>query len=65
MAPGIYGEERVPGGTKTVAFRGGPGVILRQMISDASNVTYDGINVDAGGRKTTGAAFGLGGSNAR
>ena len=35
---------------------------LRQVINDASNVTYDGINVDAGGTKTTGAAFELGGN---
>jgi hypothetical protein len=33
------------------------------MVNDASNVVYDGINVDAGGVKTAGAAFELGGSN--
>ena len=33
------------------------------MVNDASNVTFDGINVDAGGVKTAGAAFELGGSS--
>jgi hypothetical protein len=63
VAPGVYGEQHVPDGSKSVTFNGGPGVILRQMSSDASNVTYDGINVNANGQKTTGSAFGLSGDN--
>jgi hypothetical protein len=63
VAAGVYGEQHIPNGTKSVTFRGGPGVILRQMSSDASNVTYDGINVDAAGRKTTNSAFGVSGDN--
>jgi hypothetical protein len=54
----------VPSGTKAVTFRGGSGVKVRQLISDASNVTYDGIEVDAGGVKTTWAALEIHGSGA-
>ena len=54
----------MPSGTKTVTFKGGPGVIVRQLISDASNVTYDGVEVDAGGVKTTWAALELHGDGA-
>ena len=61
VAPGNYGVQRAPGGSKPVTFLGGPGVVVRQMVNDASNVTYDGINVDAGGTQTDGAAFELGG----
>ena len=63
VAPGVYGEQRVRNGSKSVTFKGGPGVILRQMSSDANNVTYNGINVDAAGRKTTNSAFGVSGDN--
>ena len=62
VAPGSYGVQRVSSGSKAVTFRGGPGVVVRQMVNDASNVTYDGINVNAGGVQTDGAAFELGGS---
>ena len=62
VANGTYPSQTVPSGSKAVTFRGGPGVFTRQVNNDASNVTYDGINVDAGGTKTTGAAFELGGS---
>ena len=63
VAPGVYGEQRVPGGSKAVTFTGGPGVVVRQLFNEADNVTYDGINVDAGGVQTTGAAFELDGNN--
>jgi len=63
VAPGTYGSQSTPNGVKPVAFVGGPGVVLRQMINDASNVSFDGISVDAGGVKTTNAAFELGGDN--
>ena len=62
VAPGSYGPQPVPAGSKAVTFLGAPGVRVRQVDNQASNVTYDGINVDAGGTKTTGAAFELGGS---
>src|ERR687895_917886 len=63
VANGTYPSQTVPSGSKAVSFRGGPGVVARQVINDASNVTYDGINVDAGGVKTVNAAFELGGNN--
>ncbi len=63
VAPGSYGVQRVPNGSKAVTFRGAPGVIVRQVVNDASNVVYNGINVNAGGTKTEGAAFELGGDN--
>jgi hypothetical protein len=62
VAAGAYGRQSVPAGSTAVTFRGGLGVVLRQMVNDASNVTYDGINVDAGGVQTDGAAFELGGN---
>jgi hypothetical protein len=63
VAPGTYPPQSTPNGSKSVAFKGGSGVVLRQMINDASNVTFDGISVDAGGVQTTNAAFELGGNN--
>jgi hypothetical protein len=63
VAPGLYPEQNVPSGTKAVTFNGGPGVVVRQLISEASNVTFDGIEVDAGGVKTTWAALELHGDN--
>jgi hypothetical protein len=64
VASGLYPRQQIGSGSKSVTFRGGPGVVLRQMLSDASNVTYDGINVDAGGVQTEGAAFEVGGDRA-
>jgi hypothetical protein len=63
VAAGSYPPQYVPSGSKAVTFAGGPGVKVRQVDNQANNVVYDGINVDAGGTKTTGAAFELGGSN--
>jgi hypothetical protein len=63
VAAGVYGRQSVPSGSKSVTFRGRPGVKVRQVDNQASNVVYDGIDVDAGGSKTSGAAFELGGSN--
>jgi hypothetical protein len=63
VAPGLYPEQNVPSGTKAVTFNGGPGVVVRQLISEASNVTFDGIEVDAGGVQTTWAALELHGDN--
>ena len=61
VAAGVYTDQNVPAGTKTVTFKGGPGVMLRQMSSDADNVTYDGVNVDANAQHPAGAAFGISG----
>ncbi|MGH2823412.1 MAG: DUF1565 domain-containing protein [Thermoleophilaceae bacterium] len=63
VAAGTYPAQDVPSGNKAVTFRGGTGVVLRQLFTDAANATFDGINVDAGGSKTTGAALENGGSN--
>jgi hypothetical protein len=64
VAGGTYPRQDVPAGTKAITFRGGTGVIVRQVWNRASNVTYDGISVDAGAAKPAGgAAFELGGSN--
>ncbi len=62
VAAGTYAPQTVPSGTKALVFQGGPGVKVRQLISDASNVTYDGIEVDAGGVKTNWAALEIHGS---
>jgi hypothetical protein len=63
MAPGVYPGQDVPAGTKAVTFKGGSGVVVRQLISDGSNATFDGVEVDAGGVKTTWAALELHGDN--
>jgi hypothetical protein len=63
VAPGVYPGQSVPSGSKAVTFSGGAGVVVRQLLSDVSNVTYDGISVDAGGAHTTGAALEIGGDN--
>jgi hypothetical protein len=63
VAAGTYPLQTAPSGTKAVTFRGGAGVVVRQIQDDASNVTFDGINVDAGGVNTTNSAFELAGDN--
>jgi fibronectin type III domain protein len=50
-------------GTKTITFRGSPGNLVRQVHSGSPNITYDGLNVDAGGATTSGAAFENGGGD--
>lgn len=50
-----------PSGTKTLTFRGQTGNKVRQLVFGSPNLTFDGINVDAGGAKTSGAAFENGG----
>ena len=57
IAPGVYGRQVVPGGSKPVTFRGLPGNKLRQLDNSASNVTFDGVDVDAGFTTPNGAAF--------
>jgi hypothetical protein len=63
VAAGTYPAQTVPGGSKAVTFQGASGTVMRQVFNDASNVTYDSINVDAGGVHTSGAGFELGGDH--
>ena len=44
----------MPGGTKAVTFRGVPGAKVRTLENSASNVTFQGIEVDAGFATTAG-----------
>ena len=64
MGPGWYETQTLVEDEKPVTFKGGPGVRLRQLISDASNVTFDGVEVDAGGVRPNMAAVELRGSGA-
>ena len=50
-----------PEGTKTLTFRGAPGNVVRLVHSGSPNLTYDGLNLDAGGGTPTGAVFENGG----
>jgi hypothetical protein len=54
-------DSRQAAGTKTITFRGSAGNLVRQVHSGSPNITYDGLNVDAGGAQTSGAAFENGG----
>jgi hypothetical protein len=63
VAPGSYGGQTVPGGSKAVTFKGLPGNKIRQLHSEANNITFDGLDLDAGGTKTTGAVFEHGGAS--
>lgn len=49
-------------GTKTLMFKGIPGNKVRQIQFASPNLTFDGIDVDAGATKTSGAAFENGGA---
>jgi hypothetical protein len=59
VGPGVYpGRQETPdGGTKSPTLRGEPGNKVRQLINNAANVTFDGLDVDAGGGTTTWAVF--------
>jgi hypothetical protein len=63
VAGGIYPRQDIPAGTKFVIFHGATGVQIRQLYINAANTVLDGINVDAGGAKTTGAALEHAGAN--
>jgi len=55
VAPGRYGEQRVPDGTKAVNFHAAaPGVSLAALYNDASNVVFDGFEIDGGFAKRLG-----------
>ena len=62
VAAGTYAAQTVPSGTKAVTFKGGTGVIVRSMVVDAQNVTFDGINIDANNQQVLGVQFGGAGS---
>jgi hypothetical protein len=51
VAGGVYGSQSVPEGVKAVTFHGAPGNKVRSISNAASNVTFDGIDADAGGQK--------------
>jgi hypothetical protein len=61
VAAGTYPSQSLPAGTKAVTFKGTSGTVVRQLLNDASNVTFDSINVDAAGQHPTGAASEIGG----
>jgi chitodextrinase len=72
VGAGIYGSQFFAGGfgatqgggTKQLTFRGEPGNAVRQLHFGSPNLTFDGINVDAGGAKlggSDGATFENGG----
>ena len=56
IASGVYGPQAVPAGTKAVTFLGQSGNKVRRLGNDASNITFDGINVDANGQKPDNSA---------
>ncbi len=57
IGPGVYPRQEVPAGTKAVTFEGAAGNTIRQLHNHASNVTFDGLDVDANAGTPTGAAF--------
>jgi hypothetical protein len=63
IGPGVYPPQYVPDGSKRVTFKGLPGNKIRQLMSKANNVTYDGLDLDAGRTKTDGAVFETGGAS--
>jgi chitodextrinase len=52
-----------PRGSKTLTFVGEPGNVVRQIHFGSSGLVFDGIRIDAGGTKTSGAAFENSGSS--
>ena len=69
VAAGTYSEQFFAGGyqasqgcgSKTLTFKGQPGNTIRALHIGSPNLTFDGLNIDAGGQKTSGAAFENGG----
>ena len=62
IAPGVHGgTQTIPEGTKSVTFRGLPGNKVRKIDVFASNVLFEGVDVDAGGMTHT--AFYVGGGS--
>jgi hypothetical protein len=71
VRPGTYPAQKFAGGyqstqargTKTLTFRGDPGAIVRQINAGSPNLTYDGLDLDAGATKTSGPVFANGGGD--
>jgi len=57
LARGLYPAQSVPYGTKRVKVVGGKGVKLRKLDNYASNITFDRLDVDAGGSTPNGGVF--------
>ena len=57
VGPGVYGAQEVPSGTKTVTFRGLNGNTIRKLDNHASNVTFDGLDLDANFGTPNGAVY--------
>jgi hypothetical protein len=54
IAAGRYGAQEVPAGTKPVTFEAAAGTTVPELDNRASNVTFDGIEVDGGFAQSTG-----------
>jgi hypothetical protein len=63
VGAGVYGTQTIPSAGKAVTFRGAAGNKVRRLVNHASNVTFDGIDVDANFTTPAGAAFESDGSN--
>ena len=46
VAPGAYGPQTIPSGSKAVTFRGAGAAKVSELDNSADNVTFDGIDVD-------------------
>ncbi|MGH2824642.1 MAG: choice-of-anchor Q domain-containing protein, partial [Thermoleophilaceae bacterium] len=46
LAPGTYGPQEIPTGSKPVTVRAAPGTKVRTIDNYADNVTFDGVDVD-------------------
>jgi hypothetical protein len=57
LEAGVYGPQVVPNGSKQVVVQGAPGNKVRKLDNHASNITFDGVDVDAGMTTPNGAAF--------
>jgi hypothetical protein len=57
VGPGVYGAQEVPSGSKAVTFRGLSGNKVRKLDNHASNVTFDGLDLDANFGTPDGAVY--------
>jgi hypothetical protein len=57
VGPGVYGAQEVPSGSKAATFRGLAGNKVRKLDNHASNVTFEGLDLDANGGTPDGAVF--------
>jgi hypothetical protein len=54
---GTYAAQIVPDGSKAITFQGLPGNKIRKLDNYSANVTFDGLDIDAGFGTPNGAAF--------